>query len=99
MRTDQKASPTQLQLLKGHVYNLVGGLDIMQIPKSVLCENMEQAKEIAEILGRPVLCEVNKRFLKVQPNGSAVDLTDKLARVEAHLKKVAGGQLELPRSK
>lgn len=53
----------------------------MQVPKSIFVETEQQAKDMAEIMNRPVMVELKGRFFRVSPSGKMDDLTDKIATV------------------
>lgn len=55
--------------------------DMMQVPKAIYVENHQQAKDMAEIMNRPVLVELDSKFYRVSPSGKMEDLTEKIATV------------------
>lgn len=57
----------------------------VNVPKAIFCETHADAVAIAEVLNRPVYCEVDKRILRVMPSGKYDDVTDKVKRVASLL--------------
>lgn len=67
--------------------SVVEGGSTVKVPKSIFCETLADAVMIAEVVGRPVYCEVQKRILRVQPSGVHEDVTEKIVRVATLLRE------------
>lgn len=71
------------------------GVYKMELPKATMIKDLSEGTLMAEVYARPVLCNLNGRYLRFHPSGRTDDLTEKYARVAALVSQIDPRQMEI----